>query len=107
MKTVEEVVAAGVKAQADLDRHLTRARKTAEKLAKITEAGISFGMVPKAIKAKTVIAEAHRIPGLIAEAAFAAAELHAKQTAICIENGVDTPAPDSVGGVVILGGGGR
>jgi hypothetical protein len=107
MKTVEEVVAAGVKAQADLDRHLTRARKTAEKLARITERGVELGMVTKAIRAKTLIAESHRIPGMIADAAFAAAELHAKQTVICQENGVDTPAPATVGEVVIMGGGGR
>lgn len=107
MKTMEEVVAAGVKSQAALDKHLTAARKEAAKLAKITEAGVSLGMVTKAIRAKTIIAEAHRIPGLIADAAFAAAELHAKQTAICQENGVDTPTPDSVGGVVVFGGGGR
>lgn len=107
MNTVEEVVAAGVKAQAAIDKHLTLARKAAEKLAKITEAGVAFGMVPKAIKAKSLMAEAHRIPGLIATAAFAAAELHAKQTAVCIENDCDTPALKSAGGVVIQGGGGR
>ena len=107
MKTVEEVVAAGVSAQADLDRHLTRARKTAEKLAKITETGVSLGMVTKAIRAKILIAESHRIAGMIADAAFAAAELHAKQTIICQENGVDTPTPATVGDVVIMGGGDR
>lgn len=107
MKTMEDVVSAGVKAHAEIDKHLTAARKAAEKLAKITARGVELGMVPKAIRAKTIIAEAHTIPGLIAQAAKAAADLHAKQTAICQENGVDTPAPDSVGGVVVFGGGGR
>lgn len=106
MKTMEEVVAAGVKSQAALDKHLTAARKEAAKLAKITEAGVSLGMVTKAIRAKTIIAEAHRIPGLIADAAFAAADLHAKQTVICQENGVDTPVPASVGGIAVINGGG-
>jgi hypothetical protein len=107
MPTIEETVAAGVKSQASLDTLLTRARKEAEKLAKITEQAVSLGMVPKAIRAKTIMAEAHRIPGLIASAAFAAAELHAKQTVICQENGVDTPVPASVGEVVIMSGGTR
>lgn len=107
MKTVEDVVAAGVAAQASLDKHLTAARKTAEKLAKITERGVELGMVTKAIRAKTLIAESHRIPGMIAGAAFAAAELHAKQTIICQENGVDTPALAKVGDVVLMGGGDR
>ncbi|MFT2211518.1 hypothetical protein ACLJYM_06485 [Rhizobium giardinii] len=107
MKTMEEVVAAGVAAQASIDKHLTLARKAAEKLAKVTARGVELGMVPKAIKAKALMAEAHVIPGLIASAAFAAAELHAKQTIICQENGVDTPAPASIGGVSTMGGGGR
>jgi hypothetical protein len=107
LKTVEDVVAAGVAAQAALDKHLTAARKTAEKLAKITERGVELGMVTKAIRAKTLIAESHRIPGMIADAAFAAAELHAKQTVICQECGVDTPAPATVGDVVMMGGGDR
>lgn len=107
MKTMEEVVAAGVKSQAALDKHLTAARKEAAKLAKITEAGVSLGMVTKAIEAKQIIADAHCIPGQIAAAASQAARLHAIQTKICQQNGVDTPAPDSVGGVVVFGGGGR
>ena len=107
MKDMNEVVAAGVAAQATIDKHLTLARKAAEKLAKITEAGVAFGMVPKAIKAKSLMAEAHCIPGMIAGAAFAAAELHAKQTIICQENGVDVPPMKEAGGVVVLGGGGR
>ena len=107
MKTMEDVVAAGVAAQAAIDKHLTAARKAAERCAKITEEGVRLGMVPKAIRAKSLMAEAHRLTGMIAAAAFAAAELHAKQTVICQENGVDTPTPASVGDVVIMGGGGR
>jgi len=107
MNDMRDVVAAGVKAQADIDKHLTAARKAAERCAKITEEGVRLGMVPKAIRAKSLMAEAHRLTGMIAGAALAAAELHAKQTVICQENGVDTPTPASVGDVVILGGGGR
>jgi hypothetical protein len=107
MKDMNEVVAAGVAAQASIDKHLTLARKAAEKLAKVTARGVELGMVPKAIKAKALMAEAHRIPGMIANAAFAAAELHEKQTAICVENGVDVPPMKEAGGVVVLGGGGR
>lgn len=108
MKTMEEVVAAGVKAQAALDKHLTAARKEAAKLAKITEAGVSLGMVPKAIEAKQIIADSHVIAGQIAAVASQAAKLHAIQTKICQQNGVDTPAPASVGGVIMpMGGGDR
>ena len=107
MKTMEDVVAAGVAAQAAIDKHLTAARKAAERCAKITEEGVRLGMVPKAIRAKALMAESHRVTGMIAAAAFAAAELHAKQTVICQENGVDTPTPASVGDIVIMGGGGR
>lgn len=104
---MEKIVAAGVKAQAEIDMHLTKAYKAALRLAKITEDGVAAGMVPKAIAAKTIIAEARELPGLIAGAASAAAKLHAKQTIICQDNGVDTPAPASVGGISIQGGGGR
>jgi PIN domain nuclease of toxin-antitoxin system len=107
MNTVEEVVAAGVQAQADIDKHLTKAYLASLRLAEITAKGVEFGMVPKAIAAKTIIAESREIPGLIAHAAAMAASLHAKQTKICQDAGVDTPTPSSVGGISILGGGDR
>lgn len=107
MDTVEDVVAAGVQAQADIDRHLTKAYMAALRLAEITPKGVEFGMLTKAIAAKQIIAESRELPGLIAHAAAVAASLHAKQTKICQENGVDTPAPGTGGGVVIQGGGGR
>lgn len=109
MRSMEEIVAAGVKSQAAIDKHLTAAYKEALKCAKITEEGVAAGMVPKAIAAKTIIADARSIPGQIAMVAAAAARLHAEQTRICQLNGVDTPAPSSVGGVEIspMGGGDR
>lgn len=107
MRTMEELVAAGVKTQAAIDKHLTAAYKEAVKLSKITEEGVSLGMVPKAIAAKTIIADARSLPGRVAETAAFAARLHAEQTRICQANGVDTPAPASVGGIGILGGGDR
>lgn len=107
MKTMEDVVAAGVKAQAEIDKHLTAAREAAEKLAKITARGVELGMVTKAIEAKTIIADAYNLPGQIAAAAGFAARLHAAQTKVCQANGVDTPAPPSVGGISIMGGGDR
>jgi hypothetical protein len=104
---MEKIVAAGVKAQSEIDYHLTKAYKAALRLVKVTEDGVGAGMVPKAISAKLIIAEARELPGLIAGAAASAAKLHAKQTIICQENGVDTPTPANVGGVTIQGGGGR
>ena len=107
MKDMHEVTAAGVAAQAAIDKHLTAAYKAALKLSKVTERGVELGMVTKAIAAKTIIADARSLPGQIAEVAALAARLHAEQTRICQANDCDTPSPDTAGGVVILGGGGR
>lgn len=107
MDTVEDVVAAGVQAQADIDKYLTKAYRAALRLAEVTAKGVEFGMLTKAIAAKQIIAESREVPGLIAHAAAMAAALHAKQTKICQDNGVDVPAPGTGGGIVIQGGGGR
>jgi len=107
MPTIEETVNAGVQAQADIDKYLTKAYLASQRLASITEDGVELGMVTKAIAAKQIIAEARAIPGLVAKAANAAADLHAKQTKICQDAGVDVIPPSSVGGVSILGGGDR
>lgn len=107
MKNMEEVVAAGVQHQANLDKYLTKAYNSAIALVNVTEKGVELGMLNKAIAAKQIISEAREVPGIIARAASAAANLHAKQTKICQDNGVDTPAPGSAGGVTIQGGGGR
>ena len=107
MPTIEETVNAGVQAQADIDKYLTKAYRAAQRLANITEDGVELGMVTKAIAAKQIIAEARAIPGLIAQVASAAANLHAKQTKICQDAGVDVVPPASVGGITIQGGGDR
>ena len=106
MKDMFEVANAGVRAQHELDVALTEAYNAAMRLVEVTEVGLQLGMMTKAIAAKTILADARTIPGQIADAAFAAAELHARQTVICQECGVDTPAPASVGGVIVPFGGG-
>ena len=107
MPSIEETVAAGVAAQADIDKHLTKAYRAAQRLASITEDGVELGMVVKAIAAKQIIAEARELPGMIASAASAAANLHAKQTKICQDAGFDIAPPATAGGISILGGGDR
>lgn len=109
MKDMFEVANAGVRAQHELDVALTEAYNAAMRLVEVTEVGLQLGMMTKAIAAKTILADARTIPGQIAAVAAAAARLHAEQTKICQANGCDTPAPASVGGVVIspMGGGGR
>lgn len=107
MKTMVEVADAGVRAQSELDVALTEAYNAAMRLAEVTERGVELGMVTKAISAKMIIADARSVPGQIAAIAAFAARLHAEQTKICQANGCDTPAPSSVGGIVVMGGGGR
>lgn len=107
MKTIFEVADAGVRAQSELDAALTEAYNAAMRLVEVTERGLELGMVTKAIAAKTILADARTIPGQIAAVAAAAARLHADQTKVCQANNCDTPAPSSVGGISIMGGGDR
>lgn len=107
MKDIFEVADAGVRAQSELDAALTEAYNAAMRLVEVTERGLELGMVSKAIAAKTILADTRSIPGKIAAVAADAARLHAEQTKICQLNGCDTPAPASVGGISIMGGGDR
>jgi len=110
MKTMGDVAAKGVLAQAGIDKHLTLALKSAKLNIDVTARGVELGMV-KALQGKKMIARARRIYGAIAEAAELAAELHIEQQQACAANGVDTGDLASVGGVTIGGvhpdGGGR
>lgn len=103
---MEEVAIAGAKAQADIDRYLTLARKAALKLEKVTETGVSLGMV-KPLRGKVLINQARAATGAISDAAHAFAELHREQTVVCKENGCDVPPMQSAGGVTVMGGGDR
>lgn len=105
--TMQEIAAAGAAAQADIDKHLSKAYHAAQRLAHITEEGVKAGMITKAIAAKMMLADARVLPGLIANAALHAANLHRGQTDACIRNNCDIPTPSEAGGVVIQGGGGR
>ena len=106
MKTKEEVALAGAKAQADIDRYLTLARKAALRLEKVNEAGVSLGMV-KPLRGKSIINEGRAATGRIADAAQAFAALHIEQTRVCVENDCDVPPMTSAGGISVMGGGGR
>lgn len=65
LETIEDVVSAGVEAQAKIDKYLAKAYAAAEQLTKVTEAGISLGMV-QGIAAKTIVADARSGQGAIA-----------------------------------------
>lgn len=112
MAEMTDIVAAGVKEQAIIDKHLTLAYKASARYSKVVENAIAAGMFPKALDAKQMLADARVLPGKVAEAASSAAALHISGTAVAIANDVDLGTPVSVGGVKlnaihIDGGGGR
>lgn len=111
MPTPQEIVAAGVKEQALIDKHLTLAYKAAVRYSKVIENAITEGMITQALSAKKMLADARSLPGKVADAASAAAVLHISGTSVAIANDVDLGSPLSVGGVTLGGfhteGGGR
>ncbi len=110
LDTIEDVVTAGVAAQASIDKHLAIAYKAAAKLTKVTESGVSLGMV-QGIAAKKIIADARAAQGMIAQTASSFASLHEAQTEACIAAGADMGSVTTAGGIAIGGvstmGGGR
>lgn len=110
-RTPEEIVEAFVKNHALLDKHIAAAHKVAQKMTKDVEEGLGLGMV-RGLEAKSFLAGHRKLPGVVADAALFAAELHTQGTKIAQDNGVDTGSLTSVGGVTIggfttMGGGGR
>lgn len=110
-RTPEQIVEAFVKNHALLDKHLAAAHKVAQKMAKDVEEGLGLGMV-RGLDAKSFLASHRKLPGVVADSALFAAELHKQGTRIAQDNGVDTGSLTSVGGVAIggisiMGGGGR
>lgn len=106
MKDIFEVALKGAKVQAKIDRLFTELLEAGRELEKVTEAGISFGMV-KPIRGKILLTQARAATGLASSAAHAFAVLHKEQTMVCAENGCDIPPVTSVGGISIMGGGDR
>lgn len=111
METIEEVVQAGVEAQAQIDRYLAKAYAHAKKLTEATEKGVELGMV-QGIAAKSIIGRARHLQGAIGALAADFALLHREQTDACIDAGVDlgsvtTAGGITIGGVSTQGGGGR
>lgn len=110
LETIEDVVSAGVEAQAKIDKYLAKAYAAAEQLTKVTEAGISLGMV-QGIAAKKIIADARSGQGAIAAVAGHFAQLHLAQTTACVAAGADLGSVTTAGGITIGGvgtlGGGR
>lgn len=110
LETVEDIVNNGVVAQAAIDKYLTLAYKAAGKLVKVTEAGVSQGMVT-GIAAKKIIADARAGQGAIAHVAGHFAQLHLAQTEASKLAGADLGSVTTAGGVTIGGvstmGGGR
>lgn len=110
LETIQDVVTAGVEAQAQIDRHLAKAYEWAAKLVKVTERGVELGMV-QGIDAKGIIAQARSCQGKVADVALEFAVLHEAQTQICKNNNADLGDIATAGGIVIGGvhteGGGR
>lgn len=110
-RTPEQIVEAFVKNHALLDKHIAAAHKIAQKMEKDVEEGLGLGMV-RGLEAKSFLAGHRKLPGVVADSALFAAELHKQGTKIAQDNGVDTGSLTSVGGVTIggfttMGGGGR
>ncbi len=110
-RTPEQIVEAFVKNHALLDKHLAAAHKVAQKMAKDVEEGIGLGMV-RGLEAKSFLAGHRKLPGVVADAALYGSELHKQGTKIAQDNGVDlgsltTVGGVTIGGVVVMGGGGR
>ncbi len=102
LDTIPDIVAAGVEAQALIDKHLAKAYDAAETLIKVTEAGVREGMV-QGIEAKTIIGDARAAAGIIGAAAAAFGRLHRLQTDACIAAGADLGSVTTAGGVPIGG----
>lgn len=110
LETIEDIVSAGIVAQASVDKYLTLAYKAAGKLVKVTERGIEEGMV-QGIAAKTIIGDARAAQGKIAAVAAQFSRLHQVQTDASIAAGADLGSVTTAGGITIGGvstmGGGR
>lgn len=110
LETQEDVVSAGVTAQASIDKHLARAYKAAADLTAVTERGVEIGMVT-GIKAKEIIGRARQLQGAVGALAADFAVLHQEQTDACVAAGADLGSVTTAGGIAIGGvspmGGGR
>lgn len=102
MDTIEDIVAAGVEAQTQIDKFLAKAYNAARNLTEATEDGVALGMV-QGIAAKDIIGTARSLQGKIGELAADFAKLHRTQTDACIASGADLGNVATAGGVVIGG----
>lgn len=110
LETVEDVVTAGIEAQAKVNKHLARVYAAAIDLVKITERGVELGMV-QGIAAKTIVGDARDAAGRVGAVASVFSRLHQAQTDACVAAGADMGSVTDAGGVTIGGvsvlGGGR
>lgn len=109
LATPEEIVTAGVAAQALIDRHMTLAYEAAAKLVRVTERGVEEGWV-QGVAAKKIIADARSGQGAIAAVMAHFATLHQAQVTAATLAGADlgsvtTAGGITIGGIGILGGG--
>lgn len=102
LETIEEIVSAGVEAQAIIDKHLAKAYAAAEVLIRVTERGVEEGLV-RSVEAKTIIGDARAAAGIVGAAAAAFGRLHRLQTDACIAAGADLGSVTTAGGVTIGG----
>ena len=102
----QEIIERGVDAHKGIDADLTGALDHAALLVKATEDAVRAGLV-KPLEGKLLLAETRELAGFIAAAAAHAARLHIKGTKLAKEQGLDTGGLNTVGGVVVMGGGNR
>jgi len=102
LDTPENIVAAGVAAQASIDRHMTIAYKAAAKLVKVTERGVEEGWV-QGVAAKKIIADARSGQGAIAAVMAHFATLHQAQVTAATIAGADLGSVTTAGGITIGG----
>lgn len=102
----QDIIDNGAEAFAAIDAKLTAAEQAANDVVTVVKAAVAAGWVG-ALMGKKMIAEAQCVVGKIAEAADAAADLHAKCSKVADAKGLPTAPLASVGGVVVPTSGGR
>lgn len=102
----QDIINNGADAFAAIDAKLLGAEQSANDVVTIVKAAVAAGWVG-ALMGKKMIAEAKCVMGKIAEAADAAADLHAKCSKVADATGLPTSPLASVGGVVVPTGGTR
>lgn len=102
----QDIINDGAAAFAAIDTDLLGAEQAANDVVNVVKAAVEAGWVGS-LAGKKIINEAKCVVGKIAEAAAAAADLHAKCSKVADAKGLPTAPLASVAGVVVPTGGTR